>query len=96
MVLNKSISEKIWILSWGIDLQTAKYFSLGVSNDSDAIQVQEHHYTGVKIVGCFYNDAEYSFLFIKITFLNQANDSKCWKVQNTYERGRERDNSWRF
>ena len=48
MMLNKSISEKIWILSWGIELQTAKYT---VSIDA----IQEHYYTGTKIVGSFYN-----------------------------------------
>ena len=62
--------------------------SLGVSTDA----IQEHYYTGAKIVGSFYNNGEYySFLFMKIKNLNQANEFKCQKVQNTYERGQERD-----
>ena len=63
--------------------------SLGVSTDA----IQEHYYTGAKIVGffSFYNNGEYSFLIMKIKNLNQANEFKCQKVQNTYERGQERD-----
>ena len=73
-MVNKSISEKIWILSWGIELQAAKYMVFfawcnGVSTDA----IQEQYYTGSKTVSSFYDNVEYSFLFIKITFLNQAN-----------------------
>ena len=51
--------------------------SLGVSTDA----IQEHYYTGAKIVGSFYNNAEYSFLFMKNKNLNQSNEFKCQKVQ---------------
>ena len=91
MMLNKSINLRENLNSklrdWTTNCEIHD-FLLGVSNDA----IQERYYTGTKIVGSFYNDAEYSFLFTKITFLNQANDFKCWKVQNIYDRGWEHDN----
>ena len=73
--------RKFRILSWEIVRLNYKlqntWFLLGVSTDA----IQEHYYTGAKIVGSFYNNAEYSFIFMKITFLNQANNFKPWRYK---------------